>query len=191
MLRERDGAVVRQAREDAPVANRLVPGQLDQLADRPVRAVPEQRPEVPDVLREEALGVARRDRSLHRRPHDLELGEVARARAPRRRARCSAARAAGGRCRARGRPSTPTRATWAPKRGTSSTSPSPARMRRASRTGERLTPACWASFDSVRRVPGGSSPAMIRRASQSATVRESSLWSSGWTPAGAASSRAG
>src|SRR6516164_4362973 len=61
-----------------------------------------------------------------------------------------------------------------------STSPSLCRIRRASRTGDRLTPASSASLVSVRRAPGISSPEMIRSASQSATVRESSLCSAGW-----------
>src|SRR3954447_577150 len=60
-----------------------------------------------------------------------------------------------------------------------STRPSPSRRRSASRTGERLTPARRATSLSVRRLPGVSSPLMIRSASQSATVRESSLCSAG------------
>jgi hypothetical protein len=66
-------------------------------------------------------------------------------------------------------------ATCAPSRGTSSTSPSPTRSRNASRTGERLTSASAAMRVSYRRSPGVNSPLMIREASQSATLRESSF----------------
>ncbi len=76
VLGERPFAVVRQPREDAPVAQRLVPRQLDELADRRVRAAAEQRAEIGDVLGQEALRVAVGNSLLHRRPHAVETLDV-------------------------------------------------------------------------------------------------------------------
>ena len=104
VLRERDGAVVRQAREHAPVADRLVPGQLDQLADHPVRAV-RRAASGSSGCSPRGSAPARPPRPLAPSPPArLELGEVARLDRLDGRVRCSAARAAGGMCRALGRP---------------------------------------------------------------------------------------
>ena len=55
--------------------------------------------------------------------------------------------------------------TRAPPLGTSTTNPSPARRRNASRTGVRLTPSWAARAISGRRSPGPSCPVMNFRSS--------------------------